>query len=200
MGSTRTVFATVEDKATLRKRLRAARKEHAASLPESMRGLVFRHPPAALIEMIPADAVIGLYRAMPGEAPATAYTQFFYERGHTVALPRIGRLDEPMQFHLHTDPLGESDLVEGTMRILQPADDAPKIAPDVLLMPLVGFTERGERLGQGGGFYDRWLADHPATIAIGMAWDCQLVEALPIEDHDQPLSAVVTPTRFYGPF
>ena len=72
--------------------------------------------------------------------------------------------------------------------------------PDVLLVPIVGFTDNGERLGQGGGHYDRWLEAHPETIAIGMAWDCQKRDRLPVEGHDRRLHAVVTPTRFYGPF
>jgi 5-formyltetrahydrofolate cyclo-ligase len=72
--------------------------------------------------------------------------------------------------------------------------------PDVLFVPLVGFTARGDRLGQGGGHYDRWLAANPHVPAIGLGWDCQLVEDLPREDHDRPLSAVVTPTRLFGPF
>lgn len=188
------------DKALLRKQLRKARREHAASLPESMRGLVFRHPPAPALELVPDGATIGLYRATPEEAPATAYTTFFHERGHTIALPRIDGLDQPMTFHQHTDPYGESDLEEGVMGLRQPTAGAPSLAPDVLFMPLVGFTANGERIGQGGGFYDRWLADHPGTIAIGMAWDVQRVEKLPVEVHDMPLTAIVTPTRFYGPF
>jgi 5-formyltetrahydrofolate cyclo-ligase len=70
----------------------------------------------------------------------------------------------------------------------------------VLFVPVVGFTEDGARLGQGGGHYDRWLAAHPGAVAIGLAWDCQRVDALPVEPHDAPLAAVVTPTRLYGPF
>jgi 5-formyltetrahydrofolate cyclo-ligase len=67
-------------------------------------------------------------------------------------------------------------------------------------MPLVGFTAQGDRLGQGGGYYDRYLAAHPQTVAIGMAWDIQEVPELPIELHDMRLSAIVTPTRVLGPF
>lgn len=70
----------------------------------------------------------------------------------------------------------------------------------MLFVPLVGFTAEGARLGQGGGHYDRWLADHPDTTAIGLAWDGQRVDDLPTEAHDIPLAAVVTPTRIYGPF
>ena len=84
--------------------------------------------------------------------------------------------------------------------MLQPTGAAEAVTPQVLFVPLLGFSETGQRLGQGGGHYDRWLADHPETLAIGMAWDCQLVDELPSEDHDAPLAAVVTPTRLYGPF
>ena len=188
------------DKKSLRKQLRVARREHVEALPDAMRGLVFRHPPAPLLGLIDEDAVIGLYHATHGEAPTTAYAGFFQERDHRIALPRVTELDKPMTFHIHTDPYGATDLVEGPMKLLQPEAEAEQVTPDVLFMPLVGFTERGERIGQGGGFYDRWLADHPSTLAIGMAWDCQRIEAFPIEVHDRTLTAVVTPTRLYGPF
>lgn len=187
-------------KSELRNRLRAARREYAASIPDSMRGLVFRHPPAPVLEMIPQNAVIGLYSSLPEEAPTTAYASHFHERGHTIALPRFASLDTPMEFAHHTDPFGQSDLVESPFGMQQPAVEAEPETPGVLFIPLVGFTERGERLGQGGGHYDRWLAAHPDTIAIGMGWDCQLVDSLPTEQHDHKMTAIITPTRIYGPF
>jgi 5-formyltetrahydrofolate cyclo-ligase len=189
-----------EQKAALRKQLRKARRDHAAALPTEVSALVFRQPPAPVRDMVPEGAIIGLYRADPGEAPAGGYTRHFMEKGHQVALPRITTLDAPMQFHVHTDPFGESDLIEGPMSLMQPAADAQVVTPDVLFMPLVGFTQRGDRIGQGGGFYDKWLAAHPDTLAIGLAWDAQCVDSLPVEDHDQPLAAIITPTRIYGPF
>ena len=187
-------------KTELRKQLRAARREHVAALPDAMRGLVFRHPPAPLLGMIGNNATIGLYRAMPEEAPTTSYAGFFQERGHTIALPRFADRTASMEFAHHSDPFGETDLEEGAFSLHQPLAEAETLSPDVLFVPLLGFTERGERLGQGGGHYDRWLADHPGTLTIGLAWDCQRVDTLPIEPHDQPLAAIVTPTRLYGPF
>lgn len=186
-------------KTTLRKTLRTARREHLAALPDSVSALVFRRPPAPVMSLIPEDAAIGLYRATDAEAPAAGYARFFTEAGHTVALPRIGD-DGEMEFHTHTDPFGESDLEKGPHGIMQPAADAEQITPQVLFVPLVGFTQDGHRLGQGGGYYDRWLAAHPGTIAIGLAWDVQKVDELPLEDHDMPLTAIVTTTRIYGPF
>src|SRR5207237_8390109 len=81
-----------------------------------------------------------------------------------------------------------------------PGVDAQVVVPEVLFMPLVGFTAKGDRLGQGGGYYDRYLAAHPAILAFGMAWDVQEVPELPIELHDMRLSAIITPTRVLGPF
>ena len=176
------------------------RKQHVAAQPEATRALLFRRLPAPLLERIPADAIVGLYRATPYEAPARHYATFLLEEGHTVALPRFADRSAPMEFAIHTDPLGESDLEAGPLGLMQPKPDAETVVPDVLFVPLVGFTAAGERLGQGGGHYDRWLAKRPDTLTIGMAWDCQLVDELPLEPHDQPLDAVVTPTRLYGPF
>lgn len=187
-------------KAALRKSLREARRAHAASLPPEIRALVFARPPAPILALIRPGASIGLYRADPGEAPASAYARHFLEAGHTIALPRITARDAPMCFHVHKDPFAETDLEPGPMGLMQPGAGAEEIVPEVVLTPLVGFTGRGERIGQGGGFYDRWLAAHPATIAIGLAWDIQKVDHLPLEAHDMPLAAIITPTTIYGPF
>jgi 5-formyltetrahydrofolate cyclo-ligase len=187
-------------KKQIRKRLLAERREHEATLPESTRGLLFKRPPAAVVEMIPENAVIGLYRADPGEAPASGYAKFFYEAGHTIALPWLTGLDAPMRFRVHSDPFGETDLEQGFFGLMQPAESAEEVTPDVLIMPLVAFTEGGDRIGQGGGFYDKWLEAHPDAIRIGLAWDIQKVADMPIEPHDMRLTAVVTPARLYGPF
>ncbi|USA40740.1 5-formyltetrahydrofolate cyclo-ligase [Pelagerythrobacter marinus] len=187
-------------KAELRKALRAARRDHVAALPEQVRALVFHRPPAPLLDMIADHAVIGLYHAREAEAPAASYARFFAERGHRIALPRFGGETAAMEFALHGDPFGESDLVTGPFGLQQPEEGAEIVEPDVLFMPLVGFTAQGQRLGQGGGHYDRWLASRPATVRIGLAWDAQLVEELPVEPHDMALNAIVTPTRLHGPF
>lgn len=190
----------VELKKQLRTELRRKRVEHAANLPREVSALVFNRPPGPVLELVPSGATIGLYRSDAGEAPSASYIRFFFERGHPIALPRVTTLDKPMEFRLHTDPYEESDLEAGVWGLRQPRTDAPVVVPEVLFMPLVGFTAKGDRLGQGGGYYDRFLAAHPQTTAIGMAWDVQEVPELPTELHDMRLSAIVTPTRVLGPF
>ena len=105
-----------------------------------------------------------------------------------------------MAFKRWDNPFDESSLVPDPYGAMQPPADAEDAQVDVAIVPLLGFTLTGQRLGQGGGHYDRLLEAQPDLVAIGLAWDCQLVDALPIEPHDRPLHAVVTPTRFYGPF
>lgn len=184
----------------LRQQLRDARRAHVKALPDATKALLFLRPPAPLLELVPSGASVGLYRATPFEAPAGSYARFFFERGHTLSLPRFATREARMEFARFRDPFEESDLEIGPLALLQPAGSAEIVEPDVLFIPLLGFTAQGERLGQGGGHYDRWLAEHPDATAIGLAWDAQLVEDLPMEEHDVPLAAVVTPTRIYGPF
>jgi 5-formyltetrahydrofolate cyclo-ligase len=188
----------VPTKSELRKALRTARKAHVEALPDHIRGLLFHRPPAPLLARIPQEAVIGVYHAGPWEAPAAAYARFFHDAGHAIALPRFAHLAAPMTFAHHSDPYTQDDLEVGPFGVLQPADDADVLAPDVLFVPLVGFTPTLDRLGQGGGHYDRWLAEHTPLLAIGLAWDAQSCDTLPTEPHDKALDAVVTPTRIYG--
>ncbi len=191
-------LARSNGKASLRARLRKQRRAHVAALPDNTRALLFRRPPEPVLRALPAGGTIGLYSAMPFEAPCDGYASFLFEHGLELALPRLTTRSGPMEFAAHTDPLGKSDLVIGPFGALQPAPDAPMRTPAVIFVPLLGFTSEGERLGQGGGHYDRFLERDPGSLAIGLAWDCQLVDALPVEPHDRALAAVITPTRVYG--
>lgn len=70
---------------------------------------------------------------------------------------------------------------------------------DLVIVPGVAFTERGDRLGRGGGWYDRLLPqlrDDCATV--GVAFDIQVLPELPVERHDRPVRLVVTETHTYG--
>ena len=180
--------------------MRAARRQTVAELPDAVRALVFSRPPAPVLERIADDAVIGLYHASASEAPTARYAQYFLEKGHRIALPRLLADVRAMRFAEHTDPLGQSDLETGPHGMMQPGSEAPDIVPDAVFVPLLAFDPRGGRLGQGGGYYDRWLADHRDVLRIGLAWDTQATECVPMEAHDMPLHLIVTPTRVLGPF
>jgi 5-formyltetrahydrofolate cyclo-ligase len=85
----------------------------------------------------------------------------------------------------------------GRHGILQPPDDASRIhidRLDAVLAPGLAFDRSGARLGRGGGFYDRFLADpRLRAIRIGVCFEPQLVEAVPRDAHDAVMDLVVTP-------
>lgn len=86
----------------------------------------------------------------------------------------------------------------GFGNIPEPDADAPLVTPDLVLVPLIGATLAGRRLGQGGGYYDRTLARLRAAgrvTALGLAWDAQIVAALPADPWDEMLDWIATPTR-----
>lgn len=68
---------------------------------------------------------------------------------------------------------------------------------DVIIVPLLGFDAACLRLGRGAGWYDRFLARQPQAIKIGVGFDVQRVDAVPMEPHDIPLDAVVTEGTTY---
>ena len=188
------------DKQALRAELRQRRAAHDASISPNLRALLFSRPPTAMLELVPEGAVVSVYHPIPGEASPLGYARWFAEQGHQVALPWFAARGSPMAFKLWDNPFDESMLVPDPYGAMQPLPSAADARVDLAIVPLLGFNAEGQRLGQGGGHYDRLLAADPALVPIGLAWDCQLVDALPTEPHDRPLRAVVTPTRFYGPF
>ena len=190
----------MDAKADLRKRLKHDRRAAVAAIDPRMSALLLMRPPAALLDLVPQGAAIGFYAAGPDEAPTLGYAKWFHEAGHRLALPWFANRVAPMMFREWASPYADDGLTTGPYGIAQPLTAAPECVPEVVFVPLIGFGADGGRLGQGGGHYDRWLAAHPRALAIGLAWDCQLVEHLPQELHDRPLAAVITPTRLYGRF
>ena len=190
----------MDTKAALRQRLRAARRAHAAALPDGVRALLFLRPPRAISDGIAPGTTIGVYAETYEEAPASAYARWFFEAGYPIALPWFGERDAAMEFRLWENPHDPDGLEHGPWGMLQLPASAPITEPGLVFVPLVGFTASGARLGMGAGHYDRWLTDHPQVRAIGLGWDCQETPLLPLEPHDRALDAVITPTRLLGPF
>lgn len=186
----------MDEKQRLRTRMRQTRRAHVQALPDTTRALLFMRPPGPVARMAEGSATIGLYHATPFEVPTGAYARWFAEHGHAIALPWFADRSAAMTFRLWQDPFGGSGLEHGPYGP-QPEIDSPEARPDLVFVPLLAFAPDGGRLGQGAGHYDRWLASHAGTLPIGLAWDCQLVDDLPREDHDIALAAVVTPTRIW---
>lgn len=90
------------------------------------------------------------------------------------------------------------DLIPGRFGVREPSPNCPALPLnqlDLTLVPGIAFDSSGRRLGRGKGFYDRLL---PGTtgMTLGLAFDWQESDALPVEPHDVELDAVLTPTRW----
>ena len=81
--------------------------------------------------------------------------------------------------------------------INEPLATAAAVTPAIILVPLLAFDRTGHRLGYGGGFYDRTLADARKSrhvTAVGVAFDEQRLDAVPHVDYDEPLDWLLTPS------
>ena len=91
--------------------------------------------------------------------------------------------------------LYDGALVEGLYGIPEPGPDAERVEPesgDIIIVPALCFDRQGYRLGQGGGYYDRWLELHPGLFSVGLCRERFLQERVPREAHDMCVRCVVT--------
>ena len=141
----------------------------------------------AVLADYPGQVLAG-YWPMRGEAdPRPAM------RGHDgpLCLPVVIGKARPLVFRRWSG----GDLVAGGYGTLHPDDSSEVLIPSVLIVPLAGFDRAGNRLGYGGGFYDRslqMLRDQGFVTAIGFAFAAQELPGIPAEPFDQPLDLVVT--------
>ncbi len=127
--------------------------------------------------------------------------------GVKVAVPRVE--GEDIRFYHISSP---DDLAEGYMGIPEPkpscmpwemktgARDSGAgvtVADTVILVPGSVFDKKGNRIGYGGGFYDRFLAKHQGMYSIGLAYDCQIADEIPADEWDRKVDAVITPGHSY---
>jgi 5,10-methenyltetrahydrofolate synthetase len=173
----------------LRERLLQAR-ERFADGPEAdaAAAALARELRAVLTQLEPH--ILGCYWPHRGEFNAPAALEGDTMAAKTVrALPFARRSPPGLEYRLWD---GAAPRTVDECRI--PTSDGAVVTPDVVLVPCVGYTASGYRLGYGGGYFDRWLAAHPGACAVGVAWaDARVDEAeLAPAPHDVRLAVVVT--------
>ena len=92
-----------------------------------------------------------------------------------------------------------SELMSGQdfgVKILGPAENAMPCTPDIIIVPGLGFSKDGKRLGRGKGFYDRYL-EHSSAVKIGIAFEMQISNDIPTDEHDVVMDFVVTDKCIY---
>jgi len=175
-------------KRDLRARFRRAR----AAVSAQERADAARAISAQLLQLVQPTARAMIYVGVRHELGTEAIIEALLQREQPLAVPRM----EGDQ--LVAAKLGRrSDLIPGLYNVPTSAGDA--LTPlDICITPGVAFTKQGDRLGQGGGHYDRFFAANPNLWRIGIAYDEQIAATLSVETHDVRMHTLITPTRCWG--
>jgi 5-formyltetrahydrofolate cyclo-ligase len=164
------------------------RRALAMSLPTAAADAAERIP----LDRLPAFAVFGGYHALGSELDPSPLIRRLAATGAMLALPAAAVREAPLEFRLWD---AVDVLAPDAFGVPCPPSTAPVLKPDLVIAPLLAFDRRGGRMGQGGGTYDRTLANLRASgdvFVLGLAYSGQEVDQVPREPHDQRLDAVLT--------
>ena len=150
---------------------------------------------SAHLKIEPGMVVSGFF-PIRSEIDARPLMEIVRQRGARLCLPVV--LDKTTI--VFRELVRGAELVPTGFGTSGPGEDAPALDPQLLIMPLSVFDRTGGRIGYGAGHYDRaiarLLAKGMTPRLEGLAFSCQEVEAVPVEDHDQPLNAIITEREY----
>ena len=179
----------ISDKTALRALARDRRRAFVSTLDPLAHRLAFKAVPSPLARRMEDARIVALYVGLEDEAPAQRLAAQLQAIGKALALPRVlDRLGSMDFLAWHPD----APLLPGLFRTSHPDPGDGPVAPDVIIAPLVGFDRAMNRLGQGGGYYDRAFARYPDALRVGLAWSAQELDAVPADPWDLPLHAILT--------
>ncbi|HEO64151.1 MAG TPA: 5-formyltetrahydrofolate cyclo-ligase, partial [Candidatus Omnitrophica bacterium] len=114
------------------------------------------------------------------------------ETGKKVAVPYVLKGD---RFIIPSLIVDKEELIKGPYGVYQPHPDNVRAVDlnqlDIVLVPGIAFDRKGNRLGHGKGYYDRFIKKIPYAYTLGLAYDFQILEALPVSEEDRPVSSLV---------
>lgn len=185
-------------KHTLRKQIRALRREAAAAEGRERSERICRHVTASA-EWRHAGVVM-LYLPMPEEVDITRLLEDALLTGKTVCLPCVDDASNPAVRAVPVNRAALESLVPDALGMPVPADRSRSCPPaeiDLIVVPGVAFDLEGNRLGMGKGCYDRFLATVPSSVPrLSCAYDVQVVAAVPVEESDCRIDMLVTEQGF----
>ncbi len=121
----------------------------------------------------------------------------FKKLNPTVCMPLVVKKNNPLEFRKWQQG---NKLENESFGTKAPLKTAEQLTPTIIITPLLAFDKLGYRLGYGGGFYDRTIASlrqRIPVLAVGVAYSCQLVDKVPIDNFDQVLDLIITEGKVY---
>jgi len=183
----------IEDKQQQRKQTLARRDAMAFELRERLSSRLVAC--ADLVMRQSTYKVIAGFWPMRSEIDPRALMKALAQNGAKLALPALIDTEQGQRMVFRAFQ-SDKDLVPMGFNTFGPSEKAPRLDPDLILLPLAAFDKQGNRIGYGGGFYDRtiaWMRERSLTPKlIGLAFDCQEVVAIAAEPHDIRLEAILT--------
>lgn len=137
--------------------------------------------------------IVMVFLSLPAEVDTTPLVLQAWRDRKRVLAPKVS-WEQRRMLPIQIDSLSD-DLSESALGIREPADGVPiPLANiDLVIVPGIGFDQNGNRLGRGRGFYDRFLAHRDwAGVACGLALEDQVIERVPVSEHDRPIQMLVT--------
>lgn len=139
-------------------------------------------------------SVVAAYYPLKGEPDLLGLLQQWADGAVKVVMPVITQRDAPLQFRRW---MPDTPMARGLAGAMEP-QEGEFLTPDIVLVPTLGYTGQADRLGYGGGYYDRTLAALAAAgvspMCIGVAWnEGQLSPSYQAQSHDVRLDAILTP-------
>ena len=129
-----------------------------------------------------------IYLSFSSEAPTDKLIERLVAAGHTVYCPRLENGE--MRAVLYGEEFALSNY-----GIREPLGEIFEGDPDFVITPLLAVDKRGNRLGYGGGYYDKYLSAHKKSKRVGYCFDFQILESVPYGAKDERLEIVVTDKR-----
>ena len=184
------------EKAMMRQRLRGELSELAK--PELLARSAAACERLCALEEFDRAQVVMMFLSLPYEVETTSAVSQALASGKTVAVPKVNWNDHVMgAVELKTL---DCEMTQDRYELRYPVQAQP-VAPariDLVVVPGLAFDDKGNRLGRGGGFYDRFLGgDMGAATTCGLALQGQLIEQIPIDVQDIPLNMLVTDSRVW---
>ena len=179
-----------KDKKLLRDHARTIRASLSPEEIEEKSGLIFRR----LLEVLDGTDPLMVYASKPLEVNTKDLIGHLIAQGKTVVVPIIEKDTKTLRLSYLKDP---DVLQESTFNVPEPVGhELPALASDVkaAIIPMLAFDKKGNRLGYGAGYYDRFLSSHPHLTRIGIAFSCQEVEEIPADATDASMDIIVTDT------
>jgi 5-formyltetrahydrofolate cyclo-ligase len=140
-----------------------------------------------------AARIVMLYLSAPTEVDTSPLALKCWQTGKAVVVPKVS-WDQRRMLPVEISSLADPTTISGP-GIREPLEGKPVPTEfiDLVIVPGLGFSSHGYRIGRGMGFYDRFLAQGEFIgVSCGLAFDEQVVENLPVLDHDIPLGMLVT--------